>query len=189
LKDVNLTIPKGKMVALVGPSGGGKSTMMDLLPRFIEPEQGQISIDGQDIRNVKMDSLRGIMGLVNQESILFNDTIYNNIAFGVPNATAEQVEAAARIANAHEFITQMESGYQSNMGDRGLKLSGGQKQRICIARAVLKNPPIMLLDEATSALDTESEKLVQDALNKLMKNRTSLVIARSEERRVGKECM
>lgn len=177
LKDVDLTIPKGKMVALVGPSGGGKSTMMDLLPRFIEPEQGQIKIDGHDIRNVKMDSLRGMMGLVNQESILFNDTIYNNIAFGVPNATTEQVEAAARIANAHEFINQMEEGYQSNMGDRGLKLSGGQKQRICIARAVLKNPPIMLLDEATSALDTESEKLVQDALNKLMKNRTSLVIA------------
>ncbi len=177
LKNINLSIPKGKMVALVGPSGGGKSTLMDLLPRFIEPESGQISIDGHDIRKVTMDSLRENIGLVNQESILFNDTIYNNIAFGVPHATADQVEAAARIANAHEFILQTEKGYQSNMGDRGLKLSGGQKQRICIARAVLKNPPIMLLDEATSALDTESEKLVQDALNNLMKNRTSLVIA------------
>jgi len=177
LKDINLTIPKGKMVALVGPSGGGKSTMMDLIPRFIEPDKGQVLIDGKDISHVTMNSLRNLMGMVNQESILFNDSIYNNIAFGVPDSTAEQVEAAARIANAHEFIMQTENGYQSNMGDRGLKLSGGQKQRICIARAVLKNPPIMLLDEATSALDTESEKLVQDALNKLMKNRTSLVIA------------
>lgn len=177
LKDINLTIPKGKMVALVGPSGGGKSTMMDLIPRFIEPDRGHVLIDGKDIAHVTMDSLRHIMGMVNQESILFNDTIFNNIAFGTPNATAKEVEAAARIANAHEFIMQTENGYQSNMGDRGLKLSGGQKQRICIARAVLKNPPIMLLDEATSALDTESEKLVQDALNKLMKNRTSLVIA------------
>lgn len=177
LKHINLSIPKGKMVALVGPSGGGKSTLMDLLPRFIEPESGSIKIDGQDIREVKMDSIRNLMGLVNQESILFNDTIFNNIAFGVPDATQEEVEAAARIANAHEFIIQTENGYQSNMGDRGLKLSGGQKQRICIARAVLKNPPIMLLDEATSALDTESERLVQDALNKLMKNRTSFVIA------------
>ncbi|WP_200976657.1 ABC transporter ATP-binding protein [Echinicola sp. 20G] len=177
LEDINLTIPKGKMVALVGPSGGGKSTMMDLIPRFIEPDTGQVLIDGTDISHVTMDSLRNLMGMVNQESILFNDSIFNNIAFGTPHATAEEVEAAARIANAHEFIMQTENGYQSNMGDRGLKLSGGQKQRICIARAVLKNPPIMLLDEATSALDTESEKLVQDALNKLMKNRTSLVIA------------
>ncbi len=177
LKDINLHIPKGKTVALVGPSGGGKSTLMDLLPRFIEPEQGSISIDGHNIKNVTMDSLRNMMGLVNQESILFNDTIYNNIAFGNPGASPEQVEAAARIANAHEFIMDTQNGYQTNMGDRGLKFSGGQKQRICIARAVLKNPPIMLLDEATSALDTESEKLVQDALNKLMKNRTSLVIA------------
>ncbi|GGZ13845.1 antibiotic ABC transporter ATP-binding protein [Echinicola pacifica] len=177
LKDINLSIPKGKMVALVGPSGGGKSTMMDLLPRFIDPEEGQVLLDGKDISHITMDSLRSMMGMVNQESILFNDSIYNNIAFGTPNASQEEVEAAARIANAHEFIMQMEEGYQSNMGDRGLKLSGGQKQRICIARAVLKNPPIMLLDEATSALDTESEKLVQDALNKLMKNRTSLVIA------------
>ncbi|MCE7057564.1 ABC transporter ATP-binding protein/permease [Algoriphagus sp. AGSA1] len=177
LKDINLHIPKGKTVALVGPSGGGKSTLMDLLPRFIEPEQGSIRIDGHDIQNVTMDSLRDMMGLVNQESILFNDTIYNNIAFGNPVASPEEVEAAARIANAHEFIMDTQNGYQTNMGDRGLKFSGGQKQRICIARAVLKNPPIMLLDEATSALDTESEKLVQDALNKLMKNRTSLVIA------------
>lgn len=177
LDNINLIIPKGKTVALVGPSGGGKSTLMDLLPRFIEPQEGVISIDGQDIRKVTMDSLRNIMGLVNQESILFNDTIYNNIAFGTPNASQEEVETAAKIANAHEFILETENGYQSNMGDRGLKLSGGQKQRICIARAVLKNPPIMLLDEATSALDTESEKLVQDALNKLMRNRTSLVIA------------
>jgi subfamily B ATP-binding cassette protein MsbA len=177
LNEINLTIPKGKTVALVGPSGGGKSTLMDLLPRFIEPQQGKILIDGHDIQKVTMDSLRATMGLVNQESILFNDTIFNNIAFGNPNASASEVEEAAKIANAHEFIMQMEEGYQSNMGDRGLKLSGGQKQRICIARAVLKNPPIMLLDEATSALDTESEKLVQDALNKLMKNRTSLVIA------------
>ncbi|WP_057935635.1 ABC transporter ATP-binding protein [Algoriphagus resistens] len=177
LKNINLIIPKGKTVALVGPSGGGKSTLMDLLPRFIEPQHGTISIDGFDIRKVTMDSLRGMMGLVNQDSILFNDTIYNNIAFGNPAARAEEVEAAAKIANAHEFILETENGYQSNMGDRGLKLSGGQKQRICIARAVLKNPPIMLLDEATSALDTESEKLVQEALNNLMKNRTSLVIA------------
>jgi subfamily B ATP-binding cassette protein MsbA len=177
LKDINLTIPKGKMVALVGPSGGGKSTLMDLLPRFIEPDYGSIRIDGHDIRTVSMNSLRGMMGLVNQESILFNDTIHNNIAFGAPGATAKEVESAARIANAHEFIIQTERGYESNMGDRGVKFSGGQKQRICIARAVLKNPPIMLLDEATSALDTESEKLVQDALNKLMKNRTSVVIA------------
>ena len=177
LDHINLIIPKGKTVALVGPSGGGKSTLMDLLPRFIEPQQGQILIDGHDVNKVSMNSLRAMMGLVNQESILFNDTIFNNIAFGNPTATAQEVEEAARIANAHDFIMQMEEGYQSNMGDRGLKLSGGQKQRICIARAVLKNPPIMLLDEATSALDTESEKLVQDALNKLMKNRTSLVIA------------
>ncbi|MDR7130090.1 subfamily B ATP-binding cassette protein MsbA [Algoriphagus sp. 4150] len=177
LNDINLVIPKGKSVALVGPSGGGKSTLMDLLPRFIESQQGTISIDGHDIRKVTMDSLRGMMGLVNQESILFNDTIYNNISFGNPAASAEEVEAAAKIANAHEFILETENGYQSNMGDRGLKFSGGQKQRICIARAVLKNPPIMLLDEATSALDTESEKLVQEALNNLMKNRTSLVIA------------
>lgn len=177
LDGINLVIPKGKTVALVGPSGGGKSTLMDLLPRFIEPQQGEICIDGHTIRQVTMDSLRGMMGLVNQESILFNDTIFNNIAFGNPEASVADVEEAARIANAHDFIMETEHGYQSNMGDRGLKFSGGQKQRICIARAVLKNPPIMLLDEATSALDTESEKLVQEALTNLMKNRTSLVIA------------
>ncbi|MVN21291.1 ABC transporter ATP-binding protein [Mucilaginibacter arboris] len=177
LKEVSLTIPKGKNIALVGPSGGGKSTLMDLLPRFIEPKSGRILIDGKDIQHVKTDSLRGLMGIVNQESILFNDTIFNNIAFAKPNATQAEVEAAARIANAHEFILNTENGYQTNIGDRGSKLSGGQKQRISIARAVLSNPPIMLLDEATSALDTESEKLVQDALNNLTKNRTSLIIA------------
>jgi subfamily B ATP-binding cassette protein MsbA len=177
LKDLNITIPKGKTVALVGPSGGGKSTLMDLLPRFIEPQSGLISIDDVDIKAVTSESLRSLMGVVNQESILFNDTIFNNIAFGKPNVTHKQVEAAARIANAHNFIMETDKGYQTNTGDRGTKLSGGQRQRICIARAVLNNPPIMLLDEATSALDTESEKLVQEALNNLMKNRTSLIIA------------
>ena len=177
LTNVNLTIPKGKTVALVGPSGGGKSTMMDLIPRFIEPKSGEIFIDGKNINAVTMESLRALTGFVNQESILFNDSIYNNIAFGKTNATREQVEAAAKIANAHKFILETENGYDTNIGDRGTKLSGGQRQRICIARAVLANPPIMLLDEATSALDTESEKLVQDALNNLMKNRTSLIIA------------
>ena len=177
LDDITLEIPKGKTVALVGPSGGGKSTLMDLIPRFIEPQLGTVSIDGQNINTLTAQSVRELMGFVNQESILFNDTIFNNIAFGKPDATMEQVEAAARIANAHEFIIGTDNGYQTNIGDRGSKLSGGQKQRICIARAVLRNPPIMLLDEATSALDTESEKLVQDALNNLMQNRTSLIIA------------
>jgi subfamily B ATP-binding cassette protein MsbA len=177
LHDLNLEIPKGKTVALVGPSGGGKSTMMDLLPRFSEPQQGVISIDGHDIKDVTSDSLRSLMGVVNQESILFNDTIFNNIAFGKTGVSQAQVEAAARIANAHNFIMETQNGYQTNTGDRGTKLSGGQRQRICIARAVLNNPPIMLLDEATSALDTESEKLVQEALNNLMQNRTSLIIA------------
>jgi len=177
LKGISLTIPKGKTIALVGPSGGGKSTLMDLIPRFIEPQQGGILIDGHNINSLKSDSLRSLMGTVNQESVLFNDTIFNNIAFGKPHVTQEQVEAAAKIANAHNFIMDTEAGYQTNIGDRGSKLSGGQRQRICIARAVLSNPPIMLLDEATSALDTESEKLVQDALNNLMKNRTSLIIA------------
>ncbi|MFI5138420.1 MAG: ABC transporter ATP-binding protein [Sphingobacteriales bacterium] len=177
LSGINLTVPKGKTVALVGPSGGGKSTLMDLIPRFMEPQSGAISVDGKNIQQVKADSLRSLMGIVNQESILFNDTIFNNIAFGKTNATMEEVEAAAMIANAHNFILEAENGYQTNIGDRGTKLSGGQRQRICIARAVLNNPPIMLLDEATSALDTESEKLVQDALNNLMKNRTSLIIA------------
>ncbi|CAM3883375.1 ABC transporter ATP-binding protein [Mucilaginibacter galii] len=177
LSGVNLVIPKGKTVALVGPSGGGKSTMMDLIPRFIDPKDGKVMIDGHDLKGVTMESLRSLMGVVNQESILFNDTIYNNIAFAKPWATQQEVEAAARIANAHNFIMATDEGYQTNVGDRGTKLSGGQKQRISIARAVLSNPPIMLLDEATSALDTESEKLVQDALNNLMVNRTSLVIA------------
>ncbi len=177
LSHINFTIPKGKTVALVGPSGGGKSTLMDMIPRFIVPKSGQIVIDDKDISHVTIHSLRALMGVVNQESILFNDSIYNNIAFGKTDATPEQVEAAARIANAHNFIIESEQGYQTNIGDRGTKLSGGQRQRICIARAVLNNPPIMLLDEATSALDTESEKLVQDALNNLMKNRTSLIIA------------
>jgi subfamily B ATP-binding cassette protein MsbA len=177
LSDINLIVPKGKTVALVGPSGGGKSTLMDLIPRFMDPQSGEILVDGKNIKSLTADSLRSIMGIVNQESILFNDTIFNNIAFGKTNASLEQVEAAARIANAHNFIVEAESGYETNIGDRGTKLSGGQRQRICIARAVLNNPPLMLLDEATSALDTESEKLVQDALNNLMKNRTSLIIA------------
>jgi len=177
LKNISFEIPKGKTVALVGPSGGGKSTLMDLLPRFSEPQSGTIAIDGKNIQAVTMESLRALMGIVNQESILFNDTIFNNIAFGKPNVTQQEVEAAARIANAHNFIMETTNGYQTNTGDRGTKLSGGQRQRICIARAVLNNPPIMLLDEATSALDTESEKLVQEALNNLMQNRTSLIIA------------
>ncbi len=177
LRNVNLKINKGQTVALVGPSGGGKSTLMDLISRFYDPISGNITIDGCDLRDVKVDSLRHQMGTVNQESILFNDSIYNNIAFGKPEATMEEVVAAARIANAHDFILNTDNGYDTNIGDRGNKLSGGQKQRICIARAVLANPPIMLLDEATSALDTESEKLVQDALNNLMKNRTSIIIA------------
>jgi subfamily B ATP-binding cassette protein MsbA len=177
LKYINMVIPIGTTVALVGPSGGGKSTLMDLLPRFIEPHGGRISFDGVDLQEIEMESLRSLMGFVNQESILFNDTIFNNIAFGKPHATMAEVEVAARIANAHEFIVRTPDGYQTAVGDRGVRLSGGQKQRISIARAVLSNPPIMLLDEATSALDTESEKLVQDALNKLMKNRTSVVIA------------
>jgi len=177
LKNITLTLPKGKTIALVGPSGGGKSTLMDMLPRFIEPISGQIMIDDHNIQAITTTSLRSLMGFVNQESILFNDTIFNNIAFGKPNVTQEQVEAAARIANAHNFILETDNGYETNTGDRGSKLSGGQRQRICIARAVLSNPPIMLLDEATSALDTESEKLVQEALNNLMQNRTSLIIA------------
>ncbi|RFS26528.1 ABC transporter ATP-binding protein [Chitinophaga silvatica] len=177
LKDINLTIPKGASVALVGPSGGGKSTLMDLIPRFMDPASGVIKVDQHDIKSVTMESLRSLMGIVNQESILFNDTIFNNIAFAKPEATMEEVVVAARIANAHDFIMNTENGYDTNIGDKGSKLSGGQRQRICIARAVLTNPPLMLLDEATSALDTESEKMVQEALNNLMKNRTSLVIA------------
>ena len=177
LRDINLTIPKGKTIALVGQSGSGKSTLVDLLPRFYDVTEGAILIDGTDIRRLSFYNLRELMGNVNQDPILFNDTIYNNIAFGVEHATPEQVEQAARIANAHDFILQTEHGYQTVIGDRGGKLSGGQRQRLSIARAVLKNPPIMILDEATSALDTESEKLVQEALDNLMRNRTSIVIA------------
>ena len=177
LSHINLTIPKGKMVAVVGPSGGGKSTMADLIPRFYDISSGAILVDGNDIRDCSLSSLISLMGIVTQEAILFNDTVYNNIAFGMENVTEDEVVAAAKIANAHEFILQMPEGYATNIGDRGGKLSGGQRQRIAIARAVLKNPPVLILDEATSALDTESERLVQDALTKLMKNRTSLVIA------------
>jgi ATP-binding cassette subfamily B protein/subfamily B ATP-binding cassette protein MsbA len=177
IKGVNLEISKGKTIALVGQSGSGKSTMADLLPRFYDVLEGQITIDGIDIRNAKVQDVRSLMGIVNQEAILFNDTFFNNIAFGVKHATLKDVEEAAKIANAHEFILQSENGYDTNIGDRGCKLSGGQRQRISIARAVLKNPPILILDEATSALDTESERLVQDALEKLMVNRTTIVIA------------
>ena len=177
LSDINLVIPKGKTIAIVGASGGGKSTLVDLIPRFYDVDSGRISIDGTDIREFKLDSLRALMGNVNQEPILFNDTIFNNIAFGVENATEEQVIEAAKIANAHEFIMEKEEGYQTNVGDRGCKLSGGQRQRISIARAVLKNPPILILDEATAALDTESERAVQEALERLMSNRTTVAIA------------
>ncbi len=174
---VTLDIKRGQTVALVGQSGSGKTTLADLLPRFYDVQQGCISIDGTDIRQFSVTDLRGLMGNVNQEAILFNDSFYNNITFGVDNATREQVEEAARIANAYDFIMASEQGFDTNIGDRGCKLSGGQRQRISIARAILKNPPILILDEATSALDTESEHLVQDALDKLMKNRTTLVIA------------
>jgi subfamily B ATP-binding cassette protein MsbA len=177
LKNINLTIPKGKMVALVGQSGAGKSTMADLLPRFYDVTKGSILIDGVDIRDAKLASLNSMMGIVTQESILFNDTVFNNIAFGMSNVSEEAVIEAAKIANAHEFIVKMENGYHTSIGDRGGRLSGGQRQRLSIARAVLKNPPILILDEATSALDTESERLVQDAIQNLMKNRTSIVIA------------
>jgi ATP-binding cassette, subfamily B, bacterial MsbA len=177
LKDINLKIEKGKTIALVGPSGGGKSTMVDLLPRFYDCNSGGISIDGTPIRDLKIDDLRELMGIVTQETILFNDSIYGNITMGMKNVSMEDVVAAAKVANAHEFIEEMENGYETNIGDRGIKLSGGQRQRISIARAVLKNPPIMILDEATSSLDTESERLVQDALIKLMQSRTSVVIA------------
>ena len=177
LKGINLTIPKGKTVALVGQSGSGKSTLVDLLPRFYDVTEGLIAIDDTDIRQVKLVDLRGLMGNVNQEAILFNDTFFNNIAFGVEGATREQVEEAAKIANAHDFIMASENGYDTSIGDRGGKLSGGQRQRISIARAILKNPPILILDEATSALDTESEHLVQEALENLMRNRTTIVIA------------
>jgi len=177
LSNVQLTIKKGKTIALVGPSGGGKSTMVDLLPRFYDCTKGEIKIDGIPIKDLVISDLRGLMGIVTQESILFNDTVFNNIAFGLKNVKEEDVIEAARIANAHEFIIEMENGYHTFIGDRGSKLSGGQRQRLSIARAILKNPPVLILDEATSSLDTESERLVQDALENLMKNRTSIVIA------------
>ncbi len=176
LEQINLEIKRGKMVALVGPSGSGKTTMSDLIPRFYDPFEGRVTIDGIDIKVCRISSLRKLMGIVTQEPILFHDTIYNNIAFG-KSASQEDVERAAKIAHAHDFILETENGYQTMVGDRGMKLSGGQKQRISIARAILANPPILILDEATSSLDTESEKLVQDALDHLMQNRTSLVIA------------
>ncbi|MDD5816766.1 MAG: ABC transporter ATP-binding protein [Bacteroidales bacterium] len=177
LRDVSVTIPRGKMLALVGQSGGGKSTFVDLLPRFWDVTDGGIFIDGHDVRDYKLHDLRRRMGIVSQDPVLFNDTIFNNIAFGVENATQEQVEAAARVANAHDFIMQQENGYQTIVGDRGSNLSGGQRQRISIARAVLRNPDILILDEATSALDTESERLVQGALDNLLRDRTSIVVA------------
>ncbi|MFZ5553155.1 MAG: ABC transporter ATP-binding protein [Bacteroidota bacterium] len=177
LKDVNFMLAKGKTIALVGPSGSGKSTIADLVPRFYDVVQGEVLLDGKNIKDYKLQSLRKLMGIVSQESILFNDSVAYNISLGDDNPDMKRVEEAAKIANAHEFIVKMERGYHSNIGDRGSKLSGGQRQRLAIARAVYKNPPILILDEATSALDTESEKLVQEALNHLMQNRTTLVIA------------
>ena len=177
LKDVDLEIPRGKMIAIVGESGAGKSTLVDLIPRFWDVTEGRITLDGKDIREVSLKDLRALMGNVNQEPILFNDTIFNNIAFGVEGASQADVEAAAKVANAHEFILEKEEGYQTNIGDRGSKLSGGQRQRLSIARAILKNPPILILDEATASLDTESERAVQDALDHLMSTRTTIAIA------------
>ncbi|HWY10293.1 MAG TPA: ABC transporter ATP-binding protein, partial [Bacteroidia bacterium] len=177
LKNINLNIPKGKTIALVGQSGSGKTTLADMVPRFYDVDEGELLIDSVNAKDLKIKELRGLIGMVSQESILFNDTVFNNIAFGIDNVSKEDVIKAAKIANAHDFIVAMPEGYESNVGDRGGKLSGGQRQRLSIARAVLKNPPILILDEATSALDTESEKLVQDALSNLMKNRTSIVIA------------
>lgn len=177
LKNINFTLEKGRTIALVGPSGGGKSTIADLLPRFYDPSSGSVTIDGKDLKTIDIGSLRKQMGIVTQESILFNDTVFNNIAFGLEGISKEKVIEAAKIANAHEFIVQLENGYQTSIGERGSKLSGGQRQRLSIARAVLKNPPILILDEATSALDSQSEKLVQEALTNLMNNRTTLVIA------------
>ena len=177
LKNINITIPKGKTIALVGQSGSGKSTLVDLLPRYHDIQEGEILIDGINIKELRIANLRSLIGNVNQEAILFNDSFFNNIAFGVENATLEQVIAAAKIANAHDFIMETEKGYDTNIGDRGGKLSGGQRQRVSIARAILKNPPILIHDEATSALDTESERLVQEALERLMKTRTTIAIA------------
>ena len=177
LKHINLVIPKGKTIALVGQSGSGKSTMVDLVPRYHDVKEGELLIDGKNVKDVSIQSLRTLIGNVNQEAILFNDTFYNNITFGVENATMEQVIEAAKIANAHDFIMETEKGYDTMIGDRGGRLSGGQRQRVSIARAILKNPPILILDEATSALDTESERLVQEALERLMKSRTTIAIA------------
>ncbi len=177
LRDINLVIPKGKTVAIVGQSGSGKSTMLDLIPRYYDVQEGEVLIDGVNVKDLGVHDLRQLIGNVNQEAILFNDSFYNNIAFGVENATPEEVENAAKIANAHDFIMASEHGYDTNIGDRGGRLSGGQRQRVSIARAILKNPPILILDEATSALDTESERLVQDALERLMKTRTTIAVA------------
>lgn len=177
LKDINIVIPKGKTIALVGQSGSGKSTLVDLIPRYYDVQEGEVLIDGINVKDLGVHDLRQLIGNVNQEAILFNDSFFNNISFGVENATMKQVEEAARIANAHDFIMQTEEGYDTNIGDRGGRLSGGQRQRVSIARAILKNPPILILDEATSALDTESERLVQDALERLMKTRTTVAIA------------
>lgn len=177
LRNINLTIEKGKTVALVGQSGGGKSTLVDLIPRYYDVQEGEVLIDGVNVKDMGLHDLRSLIGNVNQEAILFNDSFRNNISFGVDNATQEQIENAARIANAHDFIMESEHGYDTNIGDRGGRLSGGQRQRVSIARAILKNPPILILDEATSALDTESERLVQDALEHLMKTRTTVAIA------------
>ncbi|MGM9712400.1 MAG: ABC transporter ATP-binding protein [Prevotella sp.] len=177
LKDINIVIPKGKTIALVGQSGSGKSTLVDLIPRYYDVQEGEVLIDGVNVKDLGIHDLRQLIGNVNQEAILFNDSFFNNISFGVENATMKQVEEAARIANAHDFIMQTEEGYNTNIGDRGGRLSGGQRQRVSIARAILKNPPILILDEATSALDTESERLVQDALERLMKTRTTVAIA------------
>ena len=177
LRNINLVIPKGKTIALVGQSGGGKSTLVDLIPRYYDVQEGEVLIDGINVKDLGIHDLRQLIGNVNQEAILFNDSFRNNISFGVDNATDEQIIEAAKIANAYEFITQSENGFDTNIGDRGGRLSGGQRQRVSIARAILKNPPILILDEATSALDTESERLVQDALERLMKTRTTVAIA------------
>lgn len=177
LRDINLVIPKGKTVALVGQSGSGKSTLVDLIPRYYDVQEGEVLIDGINVKDLDIHDLRQLIGNVNQEAILFNDTFYNNITFGVENATREDVVRAAKIANAYDFIMTSEKGFDTGIGDRGGRLSGGQRQRVSIARAILKNPPILILDEATSALDTESERLVQDALERLMKSRTTVAIA------------
>ena len=177
LKGINLTVKRGRTIAIVGPSGAGKTTLVDLLPRFYDPTGGAVLIDGIDTRDIKAWDLRSKLGIVTQEAILFNDTVFNNIAFGLKGITEEEVITAAKVANAHQFIVQMDKGYNTSIGEDGSKLSGGQRQRISIARAILHNPPILILDEATSSLDAESEKLVQEALFKLMENRTSLIIA------------